>query len=147
MKKQPLINKTLKTMNKLSLTIASELTNLREVEHFIEKTIKEFELPEHIRGKITLSIREAVNNSILYGNKRDSQKLVKLTVVRNRKKVIFTIEDEGEGFDFKSIPDPTTPENLEKATGRGLYLMTHLTDELLFAKNGAMVIMIFSLIG
>lgn len=134
-------------MNKLSLTITSELTNLKEVEHFIEKTIKEFELPEDIRGKITLSIMEAVNNSILYGNKQDSQKSIKLAVVRSQKKVIFTVEDEGEGFDFKNIPDPTTPENLEKATGRGLYLMTHLTDELLFAQNGAKVIMIFSLIG
>lgn len=134
-------------MNKLSLTIASELTNLREVEHFIEKTIKEFELPEDIRGNITLSVIEAVNNSILYGNKQDSEKLIKLAVVRSQKKVIFTVEDEGEGFDFKNIPDPTTPENLEKATGRGLYLMTHLTNELLFAKNGAKVIMIFSLIG
>ena len=134
-------------MNKLSLIFASEPNNIREVEHFIEKTIKEFELPEDIRGKITLSIMEAVNNSILYGNKQDSQKLVKLAVVRSQKKVIFTVEDEGEGFDFKNIPDPTTPENLEKATGRGLYLMTHLTDELLFAKNGAKVIMIFSLIG
>lgn len=134
-------------MNKLSLTIASELTNLREVEHFIEKTIKEFELPEDIRGNITLSIMEAVNNSILYGNKQNPQKLVKLAAFKGRQKAVFTIEDEGEGFDFKSIPDPTTPENLEKATGRGLYLMTHLTDELLFAKNGAKVIMIFSLIG
>lgn len=134
-------------MNKLSLIIASELNNIREVEHFIEKTIKEFELPEDIRGKITLSIMEAVNNSILYGNKQDSQKLIKLAVVRSQKKVIFTVEDEGKGFDFKNIPDPTTPVNLEKATGRGLYLMTQLTDELLFAKNGAKVIMIFSLIG
>lgn len=132
-------------MNKLSLTIASELNNIRGVENFIEKTIKEFELPEDIRGKIILSITEAVNNSILYGNKQDPQKLVKLAVFRSQKKVIFTVEDEGEGFDFKNIPDPTTPENLEKATGRGLYLMTHLTDELLFAKNGAKVIMVFSL--
>lgn len=134
-------------MNKLSLTIASELTNIREVEHFIEKTIKEFELPEDIRVNITLSIMEAVNNSILYGNKQNSQKLIKLAAFKGRQKAIFTIEDEGEGFDFKNIFDPTTPENLEKATGRGLYLMTHLTDELLFAKNGAKVIMIFSLIG
>ena len=104
-------------------------------------------MPEDIRGKITLSVIEAVNNSILYGNKQDLQKLVKLAAFKGCQKTIFTVEDEGEGFDFKNIPDPTTPENLEKATGRGLYLMTHLTDELLFAKNGAKVIMIFSLIG
>lgn len=129
-------------MNKLSLTITSELNNIREVEDFIEKTIEEFKLSGDLKGKITLSIIEAVNNSILYGNKQDLQKLVKLAAFKGHQKVIFTVEDEGEGFDFKNIPDPTTPENLEKARGRGLYLMTHLTDELLFVKNGAKVIMI-----
>lgn len=133
-------------MNRLDLTIASELNNIREVEDFIEKTIEQFKLSEDLKGKVTLSIIEAVNNSILYGNKQDSQKLVKLAAFKGRQKAIFIVEDEGEGFDFKNIPDPTTPENIEKATGRGLYLMTHLTDELLFAKNGAKVIMIFSLI-
>lgn len=133
-------------MNKLSLTIASELNNIKEVENFIEKTIEEFKLSENLKGRITLSIVEAINNSILYGNKQDLQKLVKLAAFKGYQKVIFTVEDEGEGFDFKNIPDPTTPENLEKATGRGLYLMTHLTDELLFAKNGAKVIIVFSLL-
>lgn len=133
-------------MSKLSLTITSNLNNIREVENFIEKTIEEFKIPENLKGKITLSIVEAVNNSILYGNKQNSQKLVKLAVVRSCKKVIYTVEDEGEGFDFMNIPDLTALENSEKTTGRGLYLIMHLTDELLFAKNGAKVIMMFSLI-
>lgn len=133
-------------MKKLSITIASELNNIRKVENFIEKTIEQFKLSEELKGKITLSIIEAVNNSILYGNKQNPQKSVKLYAVRGRRKVIFTIEDEGEGFDYNNIPDPTTPLNLEQATGRGLYLMKHLTDVLLFDKNGAKVIMIFSLI-
>lgn len=132
-------------MSKLNLTITSELDNIRMVENFIEKAIEEFKLSEELKGKITLPIIEAVNNSILYGNKQNPQKLVKLTVVKNSKKVFFTVEDEGEGFDFENIPDPTTPEYLEKVTDRGLYLMTHLTNQLLFAKNGAKVIMMFSL--
>lgn len=132
-------------MSKLNLTITSELDNIRMVENFIEKAIEEFKLSEELKGKITLPIIEAVNNSILYGNKQNPQKLVKLTVVKNSKKVFFTIEDEGEGFDFENIPDPTTPEYLEKVTAKGLYLMTHLTNQLLFAKNGAKVIMMFSL--
>ena len=132
-------------MNKLNLTITSELNNIRMVENFIEKAIEEFKLSEELKGKITLPIIEAVNNSILYGNKKNPQKLIEIAVVKSTKKVIFTVEDEGEGFDFKNIPDPTTPEHLEKVTGRGLYLMTHLTNELLFAKNGAKVIMVFSL--
>lgn len=133
-------------MNRLDLTITSELNNIREVKNFIEKTIEEFKLPENLKGKITLPIIEAVNNSILYGNKQNPQKMIKLYAVRGRRKVVFTVEDEGEGFGFNNIPDPTTPENLEKITGRGLYLMANLTNELLFAENGAKVIMVFSLI-
>lgn len=132
-------------MNKLELYIASVRDNLHLVEGFIENTIETFELEENIRGKITLSIIEAVNNSILSGNKENPEKLVKLVAVKGKERIIVTVEDEGEGFDFKNIPDPTTPENLMKATGRGLYLMIHLTDELLFAKNGAKVVMTFFL--
>lgn len=59
--------------------------------------------------------------------------------------MIITVEDEGEGFDFSHIPNPTTPENLMKTTGRGLYLMMTLTDNLLFTRNGAKVEMTFVL--
>ncbi len=82
---------------------------------------------------------------ILFGNKQNPLKKVKLTAIKNTQKVIITIEDEGEGFDLKKIPDPTTPENLMKTTSRGLYLMAAFTYELLFAKNGAKVILIFPL--
>ena len=130
-------------MNRLAVIITSELNNINKVEDFIEKTIKEFKLSENLRGKITLAVIEAVNNSILYGNKQNLQKLVKLTAFKGHQRVIFTVEDEGEGFDFNNIPDPTTPENLIKVTGRGLFLMKKLTNELLFVQNGSKVIMTF----
>lgn len=132
-------------MNKLELSISSEIVNIKKVESFIEYFMDEFQIQEKLRGKIALSIVEAVNNAIISGNKQNPQKMVKLKAIKNTKRVIITIEDEGEGFDFKQIPDPTTPERLMQTTGRGLYLMVNLTDELLFAKNGAKVIMSFFL--
>lgn len=132
-------------MNKLELSISSEIVNIKKVESFIEYFMDEFQIQEKLRGKIALSIVEAVNNAIICGNKQNPQKMVKLKAIKNTKRVIITIEDEGEGFDFKQIPDPTTPERLMQTTGRGLYLMVNLTDELLFAKNGAKVIMSFFL--
>ncbi|MEG2335949.1 ATP-binding protein [Chryseobacterium sp.] len=132
-------------MNKLELFITSVRDNLHLVEGFIENIVESFELKESIRGKITLSTIEAVNNAILSGNKENPEKLVKLTAEKEKEKVVITVEDEGEGFDFKNIPDPTIPENLMKTNGRGVYLMIHLTDELLFAKNGAKVVMTFFL--
>lgn len=132
-------------MNKRNLTITSKLDNIKEVERFIEKTIEEFKIPGSLRNKISLSIIEAVNNSILFGNKQNPQKVVKLEAIKSPRQILFTVEDEGEGFDFNNIPDPTTPENSEKTTGRGLYLMAHLANELLFDKNGAKITLIFPL--
>jgi serine/threonine-protein kinase RsbW len=51
----------------------------------------------------------------------------------------FRVEDEGIGFDFHDLPDPTAPENLEKPGGRGIFLMKHLADEVDFSQLGKVV--------
>lgn len=132
-------------MDKLSLTIPSDITSTHQVDNFIELIIDRFQLPKSLNGRITLSIVEAVHNSILYGNKRDPEKTITITAIKNPGKVIVTVEDEGEGFDLTKIPDFSKPEAFGELTGKGLYLIIKLTDELLFARNGAKVIMTFSL--
>ena len=57
----------------------------------------------------------------------------------------MSVKDNGPGFDFMSVPDPTLPENIEKTSGRGLFLIKHLSDELSFANNGATIKMVFNL--
>ncbi len=57
--------------------------------------------------------------------------------------ISFIVWDEGKGFDFSNIPDPTLPENLEKTHGRGVFLMNHLADDIEFGENGAIVEMKF----
>ena len=54
-------------------------------------------------------------------------------------------KDEGEGFDYSYIPDPTLPDNIEKDAGRGLYLMKTLSDDLIFEDGGSKVTMVFNL--
>lgn len=132
-------------MNKLSLTIPSDMTSTHQVDNFIEFLLDRFELPQSLNGRITLSIIEAVHNSILYGNKRDPKKKITITAIKNPIKVSITVEDEGEGFDLSKIPDFSRPETFMQCTGRGLYLMITLADKLLFAKRGAKVIMTFFL--
>lgn len=131
-------------MNKLELSIQSELGNIPQVENFIEKLMEQFRLSPKVYANIALSLVEAVHNSILYGNKQNLQKKVILTAVQNIREVIITVEDEGEGFDYNRIPDPTIPEKFRKESGKGLYLMGKLTDKLIFDKNGAKVIMVFT---
>ena len=59
--------------------------------------------------------------------------------------ITFTVFDEGNGFDFNDLPDPTSPENLEKPQGRGIFLMNHLADEVNFIDNGNIVQLKFSI--
>lgn len=131
-------------MNELELVISSEVSNIIKVENFIESLTDCFELPDDLYGKISLSLIEAVNNAILSGNKQQADKKVKIIAELCKDKFMISVEDEGEGFDYENIPDPTLPDNIKKITGRGLYLMKTLSDGLEFEKGGAKVIMTFN---
>ena len=54
-------------------------------------------------------------------------------------------EDEGVGFDYDSLPDPTSPENLDKVKGRGIFLIKNLADKTKFKEGGRVVDMLFKL--
>ncbi len=132
-------------MNKVEFTISSELNNIPQIEIFIDYLMSVFQIEEKHRGRITLSTIEAVTNAILFGNKRDSQKKVKVIAAKTVKTIMITVEDEGIGFDYRQIPDPTVPQRCMQAVKKGLYLMLNLTDKLSFTKHGAKVIMTFLL--
>lgn len=132
-------------MNKLKLSIPSEVGNIIRVENFIESFSDIFGLRSEFFGKISLPVIEAVNNAILSGNKLSADKEVKLEAWKENNRFFVTVEDEGEGFDYTHIPDPTLPDNIEKDAGRGLYVMKSLSDELLFENNGAKVTLVFDL--
>ena len=105
-------------MNKLSISISSEISNIVKVENFVETFTDYFALPSVLYGKISLSVIEAVNNAILSGNKRQPDKMVSLVAEKTDKQFKVTVSDEGEGFDYEVIPDPTLPDNINKITGR-----------------------------
>lgn len=132
-------------MNKLEFIISSELNNIPQIEVFIDYLMRVFQIEEKQRGRITLSTIEAVTNAILFGNKHDSQKKVKVIATKTVKTIMITVEDEGIGFDYRQIPDPTVPQRCMQAVKKGLYLMLNLTDKLSFTKHGAKVIMTFLL--
>jgi len=57
----------------------------------------------------------------------------------------FIVHDEGLGFDFNHVPDPTQQENIEKVEGRGIYLIRHLADDVKYSDNGATLEIQFNL--
>ncbi|WP_171595097.1 ATP-binding protein [Marinifilum caeruleilacunae] len=125
------------------LVFPSELENISRVERLIDDISSSYNLSSEIYGKISVAIIEAVNNAILHGNRLDVSKNVKVEFNIDEEAIQFIIEDEGSGFDYENIPDPTLPENIEKTHGRGIFLMNHLADDIEFCENGALVDMKF----
>jgi serine/threonine-protein kinase RsbW len=130
-------------MDNIHIEIPSISENIRMIESFIDNARDRFQLDDDIYGNIMIAITEAVNNAIKHGNKSDSSKNVSLSLSLNDRLIKFRIQDEGFGFDFQNLPDPTSPENLEKPGGRGIFLMKHLSDEVEFMEGGRIVELCF----
>lgn len=126
-------------MNTVSIQIPSITDNIRMIESFIDNAKEKFDLDEDMYGNIMIAVTEAVNNAIKHGNSGNSAKNVFLSLTLNESLLKFVIRDEGTGFDHDNLPDPTSPENLEKPGGRGIFLMKHLSDEVQFKEGGKTV--------
>ncbi len=127
------------------LNIPADLGSLRLVEKAIDELSLELNLSDEIYGNVLVATMEATNNAIIHGNNSDPDKLVKIEMMMDQKELKVHIEDQGHGFDYATVPDPTAPENLEKINGRGIFLMERLSDEILYLENGRIVVLKFKL--
>jgi len=132
-------------MDTINIQIPSLTENLRIVESFIDNVKERFKLNDDIYGNIMISVTESVNNAIHHGNTQDKSKNVSITLNLDENQIKFSIRDEGEGFDFNDLPDPTSPENVDKEGGRGIFLMKNLADEVHFINEGREVELVFYL--
>ena len=123
------------------LIINSLQKNISQVERFVEEICDEHYISASYFGNIMLAMDEAVTNAIVHGNKQDRQKKVTITFQRNKSGFCFVIEDEGEGFNYKNIPDPIESEDV---SGNGIFLMRSLADKVYFNETGNRVELIFS---
>jgi anti-sigma regulatory factor (Ser/Thr protein kinase) len=89
-----------------------------------------------------VGVTEALANAILYGNGSNPTKTIRVEVALDPEKVVIEVADEGSGFDPETVPDPTTPENLEEPGGRGLFLIRNLMDETGYNDRGNVVRMV-----
>jgi serine/threonine-protein kinase RsbW len=126
-----------------SIKIESNIDNLRIVEKAIDEATNEIGISQDNYGKILVSTLEAVNNAILHGNKSNPEKMVDIEIAFKTNVLKITVKDEGKGFKPEEVPDPTLPENIEELNGRGVYLMSRLSDKLKYSKKGNAVTMIF----
>ena len=128
---------------KFVLVIASNPKHVGRVEAFLEKVNKRTRLDDAQFNRLLVAATEAVNNSIIHGNKRDPKKKVVLTCEVNNSLLVIRVQDEGPGVDPTKLPDPLAEENIMRENGRGVFLMRSLMDDVEFQKipDGAAVVM------
>ncbi len=121
------------------------IDNIQVIESFIDNAKEEFEINDDLYGNIMISVTECISNAIVHGNQSNPDKMVHLQLYMEPGLLRCSIEDEGMGFDFSNLPDPTEPENIEKIGGRGIFLMRHLSDEVKFEEGGRKTLLSFYL--
>lgn len=102
----------------------------------ILKEMDVFGYPDGSIRKMKISLTELLANAIYHGNGRDNTRCVTIGHLADKNCVTVSIMDEGEGFDYNNIPDPTLPENLEKDCGRGLFIVKNYVDGIEFNPDG-----------
>jgi serine/threonine-protein kinase RsbW len=128
-----------------TLQLPSKLESITALENLIEEIADKYQIGEDTFGNMMTCLNEAVINAIIHGNKQDPAKKVIVNVDVDSKRAIWTITDEGKGFDYVHLADPTAPENLENLSGRGVFIIKHLADQCVFNDAGNEVELLFKI--
>ena len=125
------------------IEIPSDIKSFSEVELFIRNACDLTKISRRLYGKIYVSISELVTNAIVHGNQFSVNKCVKIRCVESDQCFEISVQDEGNGFDIESLPDPLMKENLPLEEGRGIFFVKQFSDEFHFADNGRKITLIF----
>ena len=128
------------------LSLPSSPDAIHEVEMVVEEIRQELDFKEDVYANVMVAVTEAVNNSIIHGNKSNQQKKVYVEFeTMGNYRLLIRVHDEGLGFDPKQLDDPTAPQNIDRIGGRGVFLMRQLADRIDFGDNGRQVEMTFNI--
>jgi len=130
------------THEKIEFELPSDLALMNGVLQYLLERVAKLGLITPEGSNLFVALDEAFVNAVKHGNKNDPTKLVRVGAELSPKEACFTIEDEGEGFDVATIPDPRDPANLFKSSGRGVLLMYNIMDEVEYNAQGNRVKMV-----
>jgi serine/threonine-protein kinase RsbW len=130
------------THEKIEFEIPSDLTLMNGVLQYLLERVSKLGLITPEGSNLFVALDEAFVNAVKHGNKNDPTKLIRVGAELSPTEAAFTIEDEGEGFDVQTIPDPCDPSNLFKSSGRGVLLMYNIMDEVEYNAQGNRVKMV-----
>jgi serine/threonine-protein kinase RsbW len=138
-------NAAIQSNDLYTLQLPSKLESITELESLIEAIADKYHVGEDTFGNMMTCLNEVVNNAIVHGNKQDPNKKVIVNVEIDHNRIIWTITDEGPGFDYVHLADPTAPENIENLSGRGVFIIKMLADQCVFNAAGNEVELLFKI--
>jgi serine/threonine-protein kinase RsbW len=118
-----------KSNNKKSLTFPSDVEYLEKIERMSSEIASNAGFDESTVDDLSIALTELVNNAIHHGNKNDANKNVTVTFIVEKSKIIISVADEGGGFSPNNLSDPLHPDNIMADSGRGIYLVKALMDD------------------
>lgn len=126
----------------LDVRIPSDLRYIEQVVELVARNCAELAFsPRACNLQVPVALTEALANAILYGNREDVTKGVRLRAQVSERALVMEVRDEGGGFDFSAcFHDPTDPRELQREEGRGLFLMTRLMDQVECFTDGGQVV-------
>ncbi|MGH9948723.1 MAG: ATP-binding protein [Pyrinomonadaceae bacterium] len=126
----------------IEFELPSAISLMHIVLEYLMKRVEKLGVVKAEQSNLFVALDEAFVNAVKHGNKFDARKLVRIGAEVSKHEARFTIEDEGEGFDVNNIPDPLDPENLFKASGRGVLFIYNIMDEVKYNDRGNRLTMI-----
>ena len=115
-----------------AVSLPSTLSTVDTVEEKVTEYAQKAGFDEDTASQIAMVSREAAANAVLHGNKKDPNKRVKARFTLTPDSLLIQIADEGTGFNPADVPDPLSPEGLLRPSGRGIFLMRAIMDEVNF---------------
>jgi serine/threonine-protein kinase RsbW len=119
---------------KRSFRLSSTMESVGVVEAAADQLATDAGLDEDERYRVTMAVHEAAINAVLHGNDYNPALEIAVSMENTGSKLVFVIADQGSGFDPDHLPDPSAPENILRGTGRGIFLIRSLMDEIHFRK-------------
>lgn len=126
----------------IEFELPSAISLMHIVLEYLLKRVEKLGAINPEQSNLFVALDEAFVNAVKHGNKFDAEKLVRITANISKREARFTVEDEGEGFDVNSIPDPLDPDNLFKTSGRGVLFIYNIMDEVIYNERGNRLTMV-----
>ena len=127
-----------------TVTLNSDINEITKVEGLVSEIFDRYHINQELYGNVLIALTEAANNAIMHGNRYDADKKVIINYDFAEPVLNIRVSDEGRGFDFDNLPDPTEPEYIDKPCGRGVFLIKRLADKVDFDSHGSTVLFSFN---